>query len=46
MWLNNVINTVINTVIDERARVVEDGEIVEPLVSRPLIFLLDESKGD
>ncbi len=45
MWLNNIINTVINTVIDERARV-EDGEIVEPLVSRPLIFLLDESKGD
>ncbi len=41
MWLNNVINTV----IDERVRV-EDAEIVEPLVSRPLIFLLDESKGD
>lgn len=41
MWLNNVINTV----IDERARVVEDGEIVEPLVTLPVIFLLDEWEG-
>jgi len=41
VWLNNVINTV----IDERARVVEDGEIVEPLVTLPVIFLLDEWEG-
>jgi len=40
VWLNNVINTV----IDEKARV-EDGEIVEPLVTLPVIFLLDEWEG-
>jgi flavin-binding protein dodecin len=31
--------------IDERARV-EDGEIVEYLVTLQVIFLLDESEGD
>ena len=32
-------------VVDERARV-EDGEIVEYLVTLQIIFLLDESEGD
>jgi flavin-binding protein dodecin len=32
-------------VLDERARV-EDGEIVEYLVTLEVIFLLDESEGD
>jgi flavin-binding protein dodecin len=31
--------------VDERARV-EDGEIVEYLVTLQVIFLLDESEGD
>jgi flavin-binding protein dodecin len=32
-------------VVDERARV-EDGEIVEYIVTLQIIFLLDESEGD